>query len=587
MKRIPSRLLILALTALPSGLLVAAQTDPGGAGYALEQSPLLFGNGYKQPAAAPGGAQAVAGAATPGQAAGSLAALPPGGQAAAADAASAAPRSAPGRVFGSQLFNGSFRNVGGGGFNPDYQVNVGDRIQVRMWGAFSYDGQATVDPQGNIFVPNVGPIAVAGASNGGLTRVVENQVRRVFKANVGVYTSLDTSQPVKVFVTGFVRQPGLYGGIASESLLTYLDRAGGVDPERGSYVDVVLKRGDQVRKRVNLYDFLLNGRIDAVQLQDGDAILVGPRKHSFAVTGEVYNAYEFEFDRPQIPLEEALALAAPKPGATHVSVVRRSGSAKRSEYFALDEARGVMLQAGDGITVTSDRYAGTIQVRIEGAHSGEHAIVLPYGATMKDVMERLKPNPMSRVDAIQLFRKSVAERQKEMLTLSLAKLEESAYSARSKTSEEANLRTREADLLTRFVEKARSIEPKGQVVLNENTLATTLLEDGDVIRIPERTSLVMVHGEVLFPNAVSWREGNGPEDYIRQVGGYTQSSDTSKVVVIKQSGEALEAQNAPTVAAGDEIVVLPKIDAKNVEVARGISQILYQAAIAARVVIGL
>jgi hypothetical protein len=25
--------------------------------------------------------------------------------------------------------------------------------------------------------------------------------------------------------------------------------------------------------------------------------------------------------------------------------------------------------------------------------------------------------------------------------------------------------------------------------------------------IPEKTSLVMVHGEVLFPNAVTWQDG--------------------------------------------------------------------------------
>ena len=490
-------------------------------------------------------------------------------------------------VFGSQLFSGGFRQIVGGGFNPDYRINIGDNILVRMWGAFNFDGSLRVDPQGNIFLSNIGPVAVAGTANSRLNELVAAQVRRVYTSNVNVYATLDVSQPVKIFVTGFVRQPGLYGGFASESILSYLDRAGGVDPERGSYIDVVIKRGDEIRKRVNLYEFLLHGKLDYIQLQDGDTVLVGPRQHAFGVFGEVYNAYNFEFDEPQIPLRQALAVAGPRPGATHVSVVRKQGSLKRSEYYALKDIADVTLQDGDRITVTSDRYASTIQVRVEGAHSSEHALVLPYGATLEDVMARITPNAMSRMDAIQLYRRSVAERQKEMLKLALFKLEEAAYSARSKTSEEANLRTKEAELISKFVERVRAIEPKGQVVLDPKSLAATLLEDGDVIRIPERTSVVTVHGEVLFPNAVSWRKGLDASDYIKQVGGYSLNSDASKVVVLRPTGEAVPAAGAKEIFAGDEIMVLPKIDSKNIEITRGITQILFQVAIAAKVLLSL
>jgi len=286
-------------------------------------------------------------------------------------------------------------------------------------------------------------------------------------------------------------------------------------------------------------------------------------------------------------LQQALEVARPKPGATHVSIVRRQGSQKRSEYYPLAQAGQVELQDGDQLIVSTDRYAGTIQVRVEGAHSGEHAIVLPYGASMADVLSQLKSNSMSQVGALQLFRKSVAERQKEMLEVSLNKLQESALSARSSTKEEADLRAREAELIGKFVEQARKVEPKGQVVLNDQTLSSTLLEDGDVIRIPEKTSLVMVHGEVLFPNAISWQSGNTVNDYIEQVGGYTQSSDSSKLVVIKQSGEALAVSKRSQIAAGDEIMVLPKIESKNIEVTRGISQIIYQIAVAAKVILDI
>lgn len=497
------------------------------------------------------------------------------------------PPQAPGSMFGSQLFGGAFRNSAGQGFNPNYQLSIGDRIALRLWGAFNFDAQLLVDPQGNIFIPNIGPVPVAGIRNGELNTAVSNRVRRVYKANVNVYAALDIAQPVKVFVTGFVKQPGLYGGIAADSVLSYLDKAGGVDAERGSYVDIQIKRGDIVRQRVNLYDFLLQGRMDMTQFSDGDVIVVGPRQHTFSVSGQVFNAYDFEFGQSSISLQQALQVSRPKPGATHASIIRRQGTQKRSEYYPLEQAGDVVLQDGDQLLISADRYAGTIQVRVEGAHSGEHAIVLPYGASMADVLAKIQANSMSRVDALQLFRKSVAERQKAMLALSLQKLQETAFSARSSTKEEAELRTREAELIERFIAKASKVEPRGQVVLDEKNLPTTLLEDGDVIRIPEKTNVVMVHGDVLFPNAISWQAGLTVGDYVARVGGYNQSADKSRLILMKQNGSALPVSERIQVDTGDEVMVMPKIDSKSIEITRGITQILYQIAVAAKVVLDL
>lgn len=492
------------------------------------------------------------------------------------------------RMFGAQLFTPTTADSGTSiGFNPGYIIGLGDIVQVRLWGAFSFDGALTVDPKGNIFLPNVGPLKVSGTSNSQLNNLVTRKVKEVYQSNVSVYASLLQAQPVKVFVTGYVRNPGLYGGVASDSLLSYLSKAGGVDSERGSYVNITVKRGSHQRTRVNLYDFLLDGKLGLSQFADGDTIVVGPRQHTFSVEGDVFNSYEFEFRANTIPIAEALSWARPKPGATHMTIIRQQGSAKRSEYYPLLSAAGRSLQYGDKLIISTDRYAGTIQVRIEGAHSGEHAIVLPYGASMRQVLAQIRPNSMSQISAIQLYRRSVALRQKEMLDLALQKLEQASLSAQSSTQEESRLRLQEAQLVSRFVAKARQVVPKGEVVLSETTIDSVLLEDGDVITIPERTSLVMVHGEVLFPNAVSWEKGLKPKHYIEKCGGLTQKSGNSKIIVIRQNGATLDADDAGTLQAGDEIMVLPKYESKNIEITRGISTILYQLAVAAKVILTL
>jgi protein involved in polysaccharide export with SLBB domain len=490
-------------------------------------------------------------------------------------------------VFGSQMFSGRFASEQGGGFNPEYRVTVGDRIALRVWGAYNHDAVQPVDAQGNIFVPNVGPVQVLGVRNADLNTHVVAQTRRVYRGNVEIYATVDAAQPVKVYVTGFVRAPGLYGGLSSSSVLTYLDRAGGIDPDRGSHLEVSVRRGGQERARIDLYRFLLDGRIDQVQLQDGDSIVVGPRRHLLRVGGEVHNPYAFEFATPQVAATELLALARPRPGATHLSIVRKLGAERRSEYVPLESAAGVQLFDGDEVTVTSDRYPGTILVKVDGAHVGERQLVLPYGARLADALARVKPAPQSRLDALQLFRPSLAVRQKEMLEASLRGLETYALTARSATSEEAALRTREAELILRFVERARSVEPVGRVVLAGRTQAgDTLLENGDTLFIPERSNLVSINGEVLFPTSLVWEPGAGVDAYVREAGGYNQGAERARVLVQRIDGSVFEPGPA-ALAAGDQVLVLPRIETKNVEITRGISQIVYQIAVAAKVLFGL
>lgn len=491
------------------------------------------------------------------------------------------------KMFGEQLFRGAFANASGSVFNPNYLINPGDNIQLSLWGAYQFSGSLTVDPKGNIFIPNVGPVQISGVNNGQVQKVIQQSVRRVYRENVGVYAALETAQPIKVFVTGFVTQPGYYGGTTSDSILSYLDRAGGVDVARGSYVDIEIRRQGKLMQAVNLYDFLLAGSLANFSFRDGDVIVVAPRKHTFKVSGEVYNAFEFEFDVAQLTIDRALKVARLKPGATHISVQRRQGAEYRSEYYPITAAGQVVLLDGDILNVTADRFAGTIQVRIEGAHSGEHAMVLPYGATLDQVLKGFKANALSNVAGIQLYRKSVAMKQKEMLDLSLNKLEEATYSVRSATTEEASLRAKDAELIQQFVAKARKIEPKGQVIIQKGQGKDILLEEGDVIRIPEKTSVILLHGEVMFPNAITWQPERSVKEYIDLVGGFTQSSDKSKIIVIKQNGEASLVRSNYKLQQGEEVMVLPKVSVKRVEVTRGVSQILYQLAIAAKVVLDL
>lgn len=490
-------------------------------------------------------------------------------------------------MFGEQLFQPGIAQTYGVGLNEEYKIAIGDRVALRMWGAFPYQNVQVVDPQGNIFLPNVGPVLVAGVRNRDLNDIVRAAIRNVYRSNVEVYATLESSQPVRVFVTGFVRAPGQYPGVSADSALGFLLRAGGVDPARGSYIDIHLLRDGQERASFNLYDFLIEGRMESVQIQDGDTIVVGGRQNAVRVTGDVFNRYGFEFKDPGIAAEELLHLAHPMPGATHVSVVHKVGTQQFSEYHPIDALDDVLLQSGDELSVVTDRRITTILVRVDGAIDSSRVLTLPYGSTMEDALVQVTPKPEATPDAVQLFRKSVAERQRNMLEVSLRVLERSVLTSRSMTMEEAALRGREADQVINFIDRARQIQPRGQVVLaGRESVMDTLLEDGDVLVIPERSSIVMVHGEVTYPTAIAYDRRSTVADYVELAGGTMQRRGDTRILLLRQDGTFVQNSRARP-SPGDEILVLPTVGVRSMEVARGISEILFQIAVVAQVALDL
>lgn len=493
--------------------------------------------------------------------------------------------------FGSFLFQGRFAHQSFTGFNPDYQINVGDQVTVRLWGAVEFNESLTVDRQGNIFLPGVGPVAVINVRNSELQRVISHHVQKVFQRNVNIYTSLTSNQSVKIYVTGFVRNPGLYAGLNTDSVMYYLDKAGGIDPDKGSYVDIRILRGGDVIHTIDLYSFILDGKIAQVQFQDGDTILVGARRPTVRVSGLVQNQNEFELKSSHMTLKQVLNLARPQNLATHARLLQNLGMGKQFSYLALDQLDQQVLRQGDSIKVLSDQSLNNITVRIQGEHEGVQEVIFARGTRLSEVIETIQFSSLSDRNNIQLFRSSVQDTQKERLNQSLTLLERSILGANPASREEAELRAREAEMVLKLIERARKLEPTGQVVLaRDKTRYDMVLESGDVIYIPQKTQVVMVHGEVLFPNAIAHHRGNSVRTYVNRAGGFTQRANRKHVVILHRDGSfSVESggwfRSRVRVQAGDEIFVIPKVDTKTMQLTKDIAQILYQIAVTTRVVL--
>ncbi len=495
----------------------------------------------------------------------------------------------PGAPFGAELFQGHFSAGYFDELNADYKLLPGDRVRIQLWGARTFDGVLEVDARGNLFLPEIGPLQVQDLRHAELEGRVQQKVRSVYTSNVEVYTNLLKPQPVAVFVTGFVTRPGRYAGGPTDSVLYFIDQAGGIDAPRGSYRDIRILRDGRLLTQIDLYPFVLEGQLERPRLEAGDVILIGERGASVLAEGQARHAAAFEFlPTGSTSGQKLIDLAIPLHNASHVSVIGSRNDSPYNVYLSLDDFRQLELQEGDKVHFHADVPGETIMVAASGAIVGASRYPVLKSTRLQELLYHIAVEPeLANLEGIHIRRKSVAEQQQKALNDALQRLEQSSLTATSASVDEANIRVREAELIAQFVAKARLVQPDGTVVVgSDGQVADIYLENGDEVVIPAKSDVVMISGEVMMPQAVVWSENQDLKNYIAGAGGFSDRADKKRILVVKPNGEVLNAKENQ-IAAGDQVLVLPRFDSKNMQVLKDVSQILYQIAVAAKVALDL
>ncbi|WP_051212442.1 polysaccharide biosynthesis/export family protein [Rubritepida flocculans] len=487
-------------------------------------------------------------------------------------------------VFGAAIFTGQAATTSDAP-NPNYVLAIGDRVTVRAWGAVDAEVTAMVDPQGNIFIPNVGPVRVAGVRAGDLQQTLEAEIRRIYTQQVQIYAVLASAQRIGVFVTGFVRTPGRFAGTAADSPLDFLVRAGGVDPTRGSYRDIQLLRGGRTVATIDLYRFLLEGRLPPIRMQEGDTLLVGRQRALVGGDGAVRNNYLFEVGGRVMSGRELMDLARPLPAATNAVIQGTREGRPWSRYVTVRELAGVTLTDQDVVTFITDSPAPTVRVTVEGSRIGPSVLVTDRDATLCQVLDYIAVDPrLADTRSVFLLRQSVAAQQRRAIQEAADRLERQLFTAVAQTQGVASIRNTEAQLVSSYLQRARTATPDGRVVVMDSNgrCGPVRLEDGDIIVIPDRSDTVFVAGEVSSPGAILWQRGLTLDDYIRRAGGFSQRGSASTVFLRRPSGEVLLDGSRAEIRPGDEIIVGPRLDPRYLQLGIDLTQIVFQTAVAAR-----
>lgn len=457
---------------------------------------------------------------------------------------------------------------------PDYLLRAGDELVVTLWGSVDADLRLQVDRSGRISIPRVGPVMVSGVRYADVPEVISRRVATVFK-NFQISVTLGQLRGLRVYVTGFVNNPGAVAVSSLSTLAQALMRAGGPSAA-GSYRNIQLRRGAAIVANFDLYDLLLKGDRSADQLlQADDVIHVGPIGIQIALIGSVNRPAIFEI-KPGETIDDALKMAG---GFNAVADNRRIALARldnalanrlsqlelpASKSFTL--SNGDLLRAFNAADVAWPTGQQSKRVRIEGevARPGEY--VLPPDSALSDALRAaggLSSN--AYLYATEFTRESVRVTQQQNYERALRDFETQVTSAsatrRTSTSEEASALASSSAANSRLIDQLRSLKPTGRIVLQltpkSDTLPEMVMEDGDRLNVPTRPTTVGIFGSVFSTGTYLHSPGRTVGDYLRLAGGPTRGADDASVFVIRANGTVSSSlQDSGVFSRGNQIAGL-------------------------------
>lgn len=461
--------------------------------------------------------------------------------------------------FGQELLLPGSRDFGAPATStvpPDYRLNVGDTVVLYLTGSVGGTVQREIDTDGNIFLPSVGSVHLAGVLYRDLRKTVIGAVGREYRY-FDVSVTVKSLRGVRVYVTGFANNPGAFTVGSLSTLVNAVFQAGGPSAG-GSFRSVKLYRNGREIADFDLYTLLRNGaRVGDEVLQNEDVLFIPPAGEQVAVLGSVQREAIYEL-KPGESLADAVSLA----GGLNVMadpdrlILYRTGDAVQRGPIEVPqtESLGYRGKGGDIIQVLSrgslinSVARQSVLVRVEGEVNNPGNYYVPPNTPLPKVIE-MAGGLSSRafVYGSRLERRSVRDQQQASYAEAIDQLEFSLASAPLVASSSVS-ETRIASEMAsarQVVELLRKKTPDGRVVMNINYAAPAfpddlLLEANDRLVVPTRPTTVGVFGAVFRPGSFLI-EGSQMriKDYIERAGGLQRAGDGGKIFVVRANGDVL------------------------------------------------
>jgi len=158
---------------------------------------------------------------------------------------------------------------------PEYIVGEGDVLHINVWKEAEISQTVVVRPDGNVSLPLVNEVAVAGLSPRQIQQLVTEKLKSIL-TNPQVTVTVMEVRSKMVYITGEVGKPGAYPMASPINVLQLIARAGGLN-EFANRKNIYILRGGDKKNRMHFnYKEVVKGHNSQqnIILQPGDTVVV-------------------------------------------------------------------------------------------------------------------------------------------------------------------------------------------------------------------------------------------------------------------------------------------------------------------------
>lgn len=457
-------------------------------------------------------------------------------------------------IFGANLFDNpqAYAADAAAPAPGEYVLGPGDEVRVQIWGAVEFSGNQTLDRNGQINLPKVGTIALAGVQVKDLEPTLRKHIAGVY-TNVTVNASLGKLRGITVYVVGQARQPGSYN-LSSPATLVNAVFASGGPSANGSMRSITLKRGGQTVTTLDLYDFIAKGdKSKDAALQPGDVISISPAGPRVALTGATDHSAIYEL-RPGTSVQDILALGGGLPSLSKPQLAQlerlnpaNENAPRQVQQIGLNgQGLATPLQDGDVLTLLPITPAFQNAVTLRGNVATPLRYTHKPGLRIADLI----PEPNALIQADYYKRKNT-----------LVQFEKGDQASDDRVINEVKNLLEEINWDYAVVERLNLKDVKtellpfnlGRAIRDKNPADNLELQPGDTVTIfgvkdvpvpmEKRSRFVSVAGEVKVPGIYQVQPGETMAQVIARAGGLTDHAYPFGTVFTRESNRKQQQAN--------------------------------------------
>ncbi|WP_323757890.1 SLBB domain-containing protein [Roseivirga sp.] len=207
------------------------------------------------------------------------------------------------KIFGLKLFRQSefsFQDYNSMTVPGTYVLGIGDGLSVILYGETTDSYSFTIDQQGRIQLPFIGPVSIAGLQFESAKALIKEKLSQrhvgLSYPNPTVFLdiTLVNTRSIVVNILGEVIKPGTYALSTTSTIFSAVYKAGG-PTTNGTLRNIKIYRSSRLIREFDLYDFISKGFTDQeFVLNDQDVIVLSTYNRRIELEGAIKNPGIYE-----------------------------------------------------------------------------------------------------------------------------------------------------------------------------------------------------------------------------------------------------------------------------------------------------